>query len=75
MLMFNSCSYYNYIVAVAGFEHPNYSINETGGSQEVCVLVFNPPQNYPLVTNILLLASTSTQDSTAGTRVCCARLY
>ena len=54
------------IVAMAGFEEPRYIIHETGGAQEVCVQVFNPPQEQPLVRDILLLASTSTNGTTAG---------
>ena len=55
-----------FIVVEVGFYETKYSINETGGSQEVCVGVFNPPQDIPLITDITLIASTSTDNTTAG---------
>ena len=58
------------IVVVAGFEEPEYNISESGGSQEVCVIVSNPPQDTPLVTDIILIASTSTDGTTAGMTIC-----
>ena len=51
---------------MVGFEEPRYNVSETGGSQEVCVLVSNPPQEVPLVISIRLIASTTTQGTTAG---------
>ena len=54
------------IVARAGFVEPLYNINETVGSQEICVQVFNPPQDLPLTIYIVLIASTTTVNSTAG---------
>ena len=54
------------IVFVVGFEEPMYTLSESAGSQEVCVLVSNPPQEQPLGMDIILVASTSTEGTTAG---------
>ena len=47
-----------------GFEQPSYTVNETGVSQEVCVVVFSPPVDEELVFQIDLLYETRT--GTAG---------
>ena len=52
------------IVAVIGFEQLNYTVNETGIRQEVCVQVFNPPQNEELGFDIFWTSETKT--GTAG---------
>ena len=51
---------------MVGFEETTYTISEAGGSQEVCVLVSNPPQDQPLLIDITLVASTSSVGNTAG---------
>ena len=51
------------IVAVAGFEHTNYTFNESDIMGDICVLVTNPPMNEELVLRIAL--QTSTMDGTA----------
>ena len=61
------------IVARTGFEEPLYSINETGGSQEICVQVFNPPKDLQLTIEIILIASTTTVNSSAGITITCVR--
>ncbi len=50
------------IVAIAGFER-NYTVNETDGLVEVCVLVTNPPPMEELVFPITL--TKQTRDVTA----------
>ena len=47
------------IVFVVGFEEPEYNISEAGGSLEVCVTVFNPPQEQPLLIDIHVVAFTA----------------
>ena len=44
-----------YIVAVVGFEQISYTVNETDGSQEVCMQIFNPPPNEQLAFTITLV--------------------
>ena len=68
MIIFHLC-----IVARVGFVEPLYSINETDGSQQICVQVFNPPQDLPLAIEIILIASTTTVNSTAGITITCVR--
>ena len=52
------------IVAVIGFEQLNYTINETGRRQGVCIQVFNPPLNEELVFDMFW--TTETRTGTAG---------
>ena len=47
-----------YVVAVVGFEQISYTVNETDGSQEVCIQIFNPPPNELLAFPITLIYQT-----------------
>ncbi len=51
-------NFINSLVAVVGFEQLSYTISETGMEQEVCVQVFNPPDNEDLAFNIFLAYET-----------------
>ena len=44
-----------YVVAVVGFELISYTVNETDGSQEICLQIFNPPPNEQLAFTISLV--------------------
>ncbi len=48
-----SC-FYAFLVAVVGFERTNYTVNETDGFVEVCVVVTTPPPTEELVFPIVL---------------------
>ena len=56
------------VVAIAGFQQPNYTVNESDGFQEVCVEVFNPPSNEELLFDIIL--DYETASGSAGTKQC-----
>lgn len=47
-----------FIAAVVGFEKLQYIVNENDGSQEVCVIITNPPPNEDLVYSIDLFIET-----------------
>ena len=51
------------IVFVVGFERTSYTVNETDGTVEVCVVVTNPPPTEDLVSLIFL--TVQTRDVTA----------
>ena len=48
-----------------GFEELNYTVNESDGTVEVCVVVISPPDDADL--NVTVALSPSTIDGTAGT--------
>ena len=47
-----------------GFEELNYTVSESAGTVEVCVVVISPPPTDDLDTTVAL--SPSTNDETAG---------
>ena len=49
-----------FLVAVVGFERPEYFVNETEGLVEICVNVTNPPTTVDLVFNIITEYQTRT---------------
>ena len=51
---FANTFYMHAIVAIVGFEQTSYTVNETDGSQEVCIQIFNPPPNEQLAFTITL---------------------
>lgn len=53
-----------YVDAIVGFEQFNYTVRETDGSSQVCVIVVNPPSDVELTFVIYLGYETRT--GTAG---------
>ena len=56
----------NFIVAFVGFESSNYTVNESDGTVEVCVVVTNPPEGTPLIFRII--TQHLTRSGTAGNK-------
>ena len=52
------------IVALVGFESSSYTVNESDGTVEVCIVVTNPPAGEPLI--FILITQHSTRSGTAG---------
>ena len=55
---------YIFIVALVGFESPTYTVTESDGSVEVCIVVTNPPADADLIFDIITLHVT--RSGTAG---------
>ena len=56
-----------FTVALVGFESPNYTVNESDGSVEVCIVVTNPPANEDLIFDII--THHVTRSGTAGNNI------
>ena len=67
-IIFMILSIYIFLVAVVGFERPEYFASETEGFVEICVNVTNPPATVDLVFNIITEYQTRT--GTASNNCC-----
>ena len=59
-----TCNYFCLIELEVGFEEEDYTVSESEGTVEVCVVVISPPPTDDLDVTVAL--SPSTIDGTAG---------